>query len=192
MKIKNTYILLLALFLSSCGGSNSQSDDTQSTSVENTPIVQTQTLTDEELAEQLREAMDNAGGLVNKVDRPIEPDRVIDSSTITGVDSNNNGTRDLIEIIAFQALNMIGGIEVGMYDETVAVMNMLQPQDPPIPNSINQIDVYCAFNELPAGVKRDLSFGLMKTVVLDTQARKVAYRASLEPSSVSLGEDECL
>jgi hypothetical protein len=121
---------------------------------------------------------------------PPEPDESIDDATVEGVDTNNNGVRDYHEN-QFKVINIIPGATEKDYDDTVALIRMMQPRDPAVPNSINEHEIYCAYTNLSDRVRDRWPLNRFYSTVLNTEARKLSFRDSLEPSSVSLGEEIC-
>ena len=84
---------LLTVF--GCGGSGGGSSDNSSDNTVKTPA---------EVASALETEMSNIGVLSRSVDLPLMPEKTASTSSIQGVDSNNNGTRDDLEQIAYQGL----------------------------------------------------------------------------------------
>jgi len=145
----------------------------------------------EDAATLLESESKNIGNLVNVVDLPVMPTREIAKSSVAGIDANNNGTRDELEHIVFQGLNILPNVGRESYNQTLVVINMLQPKEPPVENSINEHDIYCSHRLLLDEIKEELPLEFLYNIVLDTQERKNAFNSSLQASIVSLGAESC-
>ncbi|MCC4265422.1 hypothetical protein LL240_13310 [Oceanimonas baumannii] len=154
-------------------------------------VVTVITSTPEEAALALELAMKNIGYLSGSVNLPPVPDDSKAIATVAGVDSNRNGTRDDLENIAYQAMNLQPGMNIDTYNQMISILNMIQPPSAPVENSINELAIYCAYQPVPDNVKRKLPLRFLYSIVLDTQARKHAFYSSLTPSARNLGAEAC-
>jgi hypothetical protein len=180
MKIKFTiFIFTAGILLSGCGGGSSGNETNTTPS------------TPEEAATALENQTQNIGELSSTVTLPPIPEKSIAKATVAGIDSDNDGTRDELENIAFQGLNTLEGVSAIAHDQVISIINMIQPQDPPVENSINEHDIYCSYKALPEDVKKELPLSLLYSMVLDTQERKNAFNSSLAASTGSLEAESC-
>lgn len=148
-------------------------------------------MTPEEAGLALRKAIKNAGYLAKVVTLPPKPDRELAIATVEGIDTNNNGTRDDLEHITYQGLNMLKGVNVDTYNHMISIINMIQPSAQVVENSISQVAIYCAYRTLPENVKKEMPLGFVYMIVLDTQARKTAHYRSVISAPRNLGPELC-
>ncbi|WP_394225847.1 PKD domain-containing protein [Pseudoalteromonas spongiae] len=148
-------------------------------------------MTPEEAGLALRKAIKNAGYLAKFVTLPPKPDRDLAIATVEGIDTNNNGTRDDLEHITYQGLNMLKGVNLDTYNHMISVINMIQPSDKAVENSISKVDVFCSYQALPENVKKEMPLRFVYMIVLDTQARKTAHYDSLISAPRNLGPELC-
>jgi hypothetical protein len=148
-------------------------------------------ITTKEDAILLEHQSKNIGVLANKIDLPPVPEKNKAKRTVQGIDLNKNNTRDDLEQIAYQGLNLIDGVNIETYKQIISIMNMIQPKEPFIKNSINEHDIYCLYKKLPNKVKKELPLDFIYSVVLDTQKRRTTFKYSLTPSTVNLEAELC-
>ena len=179
MKIKFTiFIITAGILLSGCRDSSSAN--------ESPPPASTS-----EVAASLENEIPNIGALSSNVNLPPIPEKMTANATIAGIDSNNNGTRDELENIVYQGLNTLDNINPEAYNKVISIINMIQPQDPFLENSINEHEIYCSYKSLPEDVKIELPLSLLYSIVLDTQERVNGFNNSLVASTGSLGAESC-
>ena len=180
MKTKLTiFIFTAGILLSGCGGGSSGNE------------TNTNPSTPEEAATALENQTQNIGELSSTENLPPIPEKSTAKATVAGIDSNNDGTRDELENIAFQGLNTLEGVSTEAHDQVISIINMIQPLNPPVENSINEHDIYCSYRSLPEDVKKELPLSLLYSIVLDTQERKNAFNSSLAASTGSLEAESC-
>ncbi len=148
-------------------------------------------MTPEEAGLALRKAIKNAGYLAKAVTLPPKPDRELAIVTVEGIDTNNNGTRDDLEHITYQGLNMLKGVNLDTYNQMISIINMIQPPAEAVENSINKVAIFCSYQALPENVKKTMPLRFVYMIVLDTQARKTAHYRSLISAPRNLGPELC-
>lgn len=192
MKNKLLISILFAstLLLSACGsggGDNPQSDS-------QTPVqfdFQTPAQTEEEVFATIEKAEKEHGSLNNVVVIPDKPNRSDDVTNVLGIDTNNNGVRDIHERIIYKGLTLIDSSTESSYDSVLSILKAIQPKDPIEENSIDRHEIYCAYEALADDIKNEFSLDSLTEMVIDTKMRRDAYYASTKPYSVSLGEERC-
>ncbi|TMO84676.1 PKD domain-containing protein [Pseudoalteromonas spongiae] len=148
-------------------------------------------MTEEEAAVALRKALKEIGNLAKKVALPPKPDRELAIATVEGIDTNNNGTRDDLERIAYQAMNLQDGVTLDTYNQMISIMNMIQPPAEAVENSINKVAIFCSYQALPENVKKKMPLRFVYMLVLNTQARKTAHARSVISAPRNLGPELC-
>lgn len=148
-------------------------------------------MTPEEAGLALEKAMKNIGNLAKVVTLPPHPDKTQAIATVEGVDANKNGTRDDLEHIAYQGMNLQKGVNLDTYNHMISIINMIQPPSPAVENSISELAIYCAYQAVPKNVKRKMPLSFLYSIVLDTQARKTAHYRSLTRSTHNLRAESC-
>lgn len=148
-------------------------------------------MTPEQAGLALENAIKNIGYLAKVVDLPPLPDKTEAIKTVAGVDSNNNGTRDELEHITYQAIKLLHGVNIDTYNQMLSILNMIQPQNSAAESNISSLTIYCAYQSVPNNVKARLSLSFLYSIVLDTQPRKTAHYNSLAPSPHKLGPESC-
>ncbi len=148
-------------------------------------------MTEEEAAVALRKALKEIGNLAKKVALPPKPDRELAIATVEGIDTNNNGTRDDLERIAYQAMNLQDGVTLDTYNQMISIMNMIQPPAEAVKNSINKVAIFCSYQALPENVKEKMPLRFVYMLVLNTQARKTAHARSVISAPRNLGPELC-
>ena len=78
------------------------------------------------------------------------------------------------------------------YEQVLRLVQYVEPQDPPVGESIDEQAVYCMYSALPSEVKDELPLSQVYTIVLDTQERVDAFNASSVPAVANLGAEVCL
>ncbi|MFH6954156.1 hypothetical protein ACHSBP_13785 [Pseudoalteromonas sp. XMcav1-K] len=154
-------------------------------------IITVVPMTPEEAGLALRKALKDAGYLAKVVTLPPKPDREFAIVTIEGIDTNNNGTRDDLEHITYQGLNMLKGVNLGTYNHMISIINMIQPPAEAVENSINKVAIYCSYQALPENVKKKMPLRFVYMIVLDTQARKTAHYRSVMSAPRNLDPELC-
>lgn len=184
--MKTFSLVMISLLLAACGGSGNNKTASQ-------PEVQSPAKTPEEIAATIEQAekmaVEDVGSLAGKVTLPDVP--LIDTSTVTGTDSNNNGVRDENEITIYKILNLIDSTDADSYGALLNIVSMMQPEIPVVAESIDERKIYCAYEALPEDIKNEFSLDSLGSMVLNTEERKNAFYQSLKQSSVSLGEERC-
>jgi hypothetical protein len=128
-----------------------------------------------------------------KIDYPLPqiPSVELDSKTVLGVDSNNNGVRDITEIIIYQGLNLVVD-DKKIYYKMLQFIDMIEPSsEEVIPNSKNKHKIYCSYKKLPLIVKKEFPLSLIYSFVLDTQKRKTIFYNSIKDKDYPRGEEKC-
>ena len=148
-------------------------------------------MTPEEAALALDNALKKIGHLVNVVTLPPYPDEKQAVATVEGIDINNNGTRDDLEHIIYQGMNLLDGVTLDTYNHLISIINMIQPSDKAVENSISKVAIYCSYQALPENVKKEMPLGFVYMIVLDTQARKTAHYRSVMSAPRNLGPELC-
>ncbi|MEA2017918.1 MAG: hypothetical protein U9N59_05675 [Campylobacterota bacterium] len=174
--LKCSLAIIFAFNFNGCGG-GSDSTNTSSSPEENAVALETQ--------------VQNIGTLSTETNVPDMPSEQDSKSTIRGIDSDNDGTRDDIEQLTYQSLNTMEGISSESYNKVISIMNMIQPKNPIVENSINKHEIYCTYRLLPDDIKKELPLDIIYSIVLNTQERKTAFTNSLEASIESLGAESC-
>ncbi len=154
-------------------------------------IITVVPMTPEEAGLALRKALKNAGYLAKVVTLPPKPDRELAIVTVEGIDTNNNGTRDDLEHITYQGLNMLKGVNLDTYNHMISIINMIQPPAVAVENSINKVAVFCSYQALPENVKKKMPLRFVYMIVLNTQARKTAHARSVMSAPRNLGPELC-
>ncbi|MFH6954157.1 hypothetical protein ACHSBP_13790 [Pseudoalteromonas sp. XMcav1-K] len=149
-------------------------------------------MTPEEAALALDNALKKIGHLVNVVTLPPYPDEKQAVATVEGIDINNNGTRDDLEHIIYQGMNLLDGVTLDTYNHMIYIINMIQPSDKAVENSISKVAIYCSYQALPENVKKEMPLGFVYMIVLDTQARKTAHYRSVMSAPRNLGPELCV
>ncbi len=128
--------------------------------------------------------------LAEKINVPIYPETEARYETVLGVDSNNNDVRDDVENILFQSMRyfLLNESDDSTFEEVLTIAKMLQPNEPPVPDSINREEIYCAYEALPVTVKDTVSLSFIYFIVHDTKERKLAFDSSLRSNE---GEVKC-
>ncbi|MEI4552159.1 PKD domain-containing protein [Pseudoalteromonas spongiae] len=154
-------------------------------------IITVVPMTPEEAGLALRKALKNAGYLAKVVTLPPKPDRELAIVTVEGIDTNNNGTRDDLEHITYQGLNMLKGVNLDTYNHMISIINMIQPPAKAVENSISKIAIYCSYQSLPENVKEKMPLRFVYMLVLNTQPRKTAHARSVMSAPRDLGPELC-
>ncbi len=154
-------------------------------------IITVVPMTPEEAGLALRKAVKNAGYLAKVVTLPPKPDRELAIVTVEGIDTNNNGTRDDLEHITYQGLNMLKGVNLDTYNHMISIINMIQPPAEAVENSISKVAIFCSYQALPENVKKKMPLRFVYMIVLDTQARKTAHYDSLISAPRNVGPELC-
>ncbi|WP_394225845.1 PKD domain-containing protein [Pseudoalteromonas spongiae] len=148
-------------------------------------------MTPEEAGLALRKALKNAGYLAKVVTLPTKPDRELAIATVEGIDTNNNGTRDDLERIAYQAMNLLDGVTLDTYNQMISIINMIQPPAEAVENSISKVAIYCSYRTLPENVKKKMPLRFVYMLVLNTPARENAHYDSVISAPRDLGPELC-
>ncbi|MCZ4310214.1 hypothetical protein AB6D66_01430 [Vibrio pomeroyi] len=170
-KIKQICVVLgMAMMSTGCGG---------------------ESVTDEEYQSQLAKALPNAGYMGAIATQPPAPDTKLDLSTIQGVDSDDNGMRDSNERLAWQSLDLIEGVTASDYSQVLNIMASLQPSEEIVPNSIDEHQIRCDYQQLKPEIQKRLTLDIIYLSVLDTQIRRSAFAKSAVPRSAEDIQKPC-
>lgn len=150
-----------------------------------------ETVADEEYQALLAKALSNAGYMGAIATQPQAPDTKLDLSTIQGVDSNDNGMRDSNESLAWQSLDLIEGVTASDYSQVLNIMASLQPSEEIVPNSIDEHQIRCDYQQLKPEIQKRLTLDIIYMSVLDTQIRRSAFAKSAVPLSAEDIQQPC-
>jgi len=165
---------MIGISMAGCGG-NSEPDEPSS----------------KESEKILTDNVKQVGSLSESIVLPQYVERAVAKEDVQGVDINGNGTRDDLEHVVFQGIDMIEGVSDNNYAELLSLVNMIQPVTPPVENSIDKHKIYCAYISLPSDIKDELALSLIYTMVLDTEERRSAFKGSVKQSFSNLGGEVC-
>lgn len=185
MQNKTIGLLLLSMALTGCkDGGNGDKNSNDVISAENV-------VTAEQYSQYIDQRINSMSAISQLIEPPQEVDSSLDDATVSGIDSNNNGVRDNVEVGLYQALYLLPDITKEQYEQVLSLVQYVEPQDPPIAESIEEQTVYCMHSALPSEVKGELPLSQVYTIVLDTQERVDAFNASSVPVVANLGAEVC-
>lgn len=148
-------------------------------------------MTPQELEIALKKVIKNIGNLAKVVELPPKPDRELAIATVEGIDTNNNGTRDDLERIAYQAMNLLDGVTLDTYNQMISIIDMIQPRADAVENNISKVAIYCSYQALPENVKKEMPLRFVYMLVLNTPARENAHYDSVISAPRNLGPELC-
>ncbi len=166
-------ILSTSVLLVSCGGGNSKSDEENSAQA---------------LKDAVNEERIDSRKVLNIPPYPLDSD--------IGIDENKNNIRDDIENRIYHSLKNIllessPKEAKGIYMQVIDITMMIQPKNPAIKDSINEYNIYCAYNKLPKDIQENVPLSFLFRMVLNTQQLKNNYNKSLLSTTKDIGEDAC-
>ena len=137
---------------------------------------------------------ENAGVLDNTINIPPEVDTNDDRKTLEGIDTNNNGIRDVIELAVYKTINSSENntsIAVSDYKKLLEMIKEVQPKASSQVESINEHKFYCEYTTLSSETREILPYDVLLEMVHDTSERRKKYRQSLKPITTSRGAEKC-
>ncbi|MCY9874013.1 hypothetical protein [Vibrio barjaei] len=108
---------------------------------------------------------------------PPVPDGAVDDATLLGVDVNENGVRDALEILAYRTVLYMGHIEEREFDDLLSYVSYLQPRAEPIFES----ELSCRYLMITPEVRSELNLVELKELALDTEVRQRRFEELYKP-----------
>jgi len=112
-------------------------------------------------------------------------------SKASGLDLDNNGIRDDLEHIVYQALDTLDNSDSNASKHIKSIINMIQPNDPLSTNNIDEREIYCSYQNLSKNIQKELPLKFIYDIVLNTPDRKKSFNDSLTNPIGNLEEINC-
>ena len=107
--------------------------------------------------------------------QPPEPNTLEDNRTLNGVDINNNGVPDRAECVIWQALSFPNTTSKQDYDRYMALAKLFIIPPKGEHRTVLEADVVCRTRKIPEDLQDFLSYGMIKTAMLNTRQRRKLY-----------------